>query len=206
MIAAEDFPQPPECSQIAHAGRRLTQAKSFGDLAVRQVFLMPHEDDLAVVFGEVLQSGHESRLQFATDRGRRWREFVITQLPRQIERRLVRVIRIEPLLAIDAAALGRPVPTMHVDQPVLCELPQPQVKRHGRVFDVITHPLARFEQDVLHNIAGVDARGNSPIQSHIHHFAKGFTVAVHEVIDCGRLAVPRCGEQLSRLFRIRPHV
>ena len=79
MIAAENLPQPSECSQVAHAGRRLAQVESFRDFAVRQVFLMPHENDLAVVFGEVLKSGHESRLQFATYRGRCGRGCVLTQ-------------------------------------------------------------------------------------------------------------------------------
>ena len=154
MIAAKDFPKPSECPQVAHAGRGLAQVESFGNFAVRQMLLMPHENDLAVVFGEVLQSGHEPRLQFATDRCCCWREFVITQLSCQIERRLLGVIRIEPLLAIDTAALGRAVPAMHVDQSVFGELPQPQVKRHGWIIDVITHSLARFEQDVLHDVTG----------------------------------------------------
>ena len=113
---------------------------------------------------------------------------------------------VEPLLAIDAPTLGRPVPTMHVDQPVFRELSQPQVKRHGRIIDVITHPLARFKQNVLHNITGIDSRGDRPIQTHIHHFANGFTVTIHEVIDCGCLTISGSGEQLLRLFRIWPHV
>ena len=48
------------------------------------------------------------------------------------------------------------MPAMGVDHAVAGQVPQPELKRHAGRFEVVGQPAVRFDQHILHDIAGVD--------------------------------------------------
>lgn len=97
------------------------------------------------------------------------------------------------------------MPAVHVDQPVFRELPQPEMKRHRAALDEVIQSLTGFEQDILHDVAGIDSGRNRSVQPHLDHLSHGVPVPLHQFVDGGRFTLAGVLQQLSSLFRIRPH-
>ena len=105
-------------------------------------------------------------LHLAAHGRRRRRQFGIDQLPGQLVRRVVRQEGGDQrLLAVEAAPLRLAVAAMGVDDVVLGDVPQPEVKGHERIVQIVLQPAVRFEQHVLHDVAGIDARRQRRVQA-----------------------------------------
>ena len=64
----------------------------------------------------------------------------------------------------------------------------------------------RFEQDVLHNIAGIDSPSDCAVQPSLDHASQRVAMPLQQFVDRGGIAVS-CGmQQLLSLFRIGKHV
>ena len=69
-----------------------------------------------------------------------------------------------------------------VDQAVAGDVPQPEMKRHRRVFvaaiEVLGQPAVGFDQHVLHNVAGVHAALDHAVHPQVDHPPQRLAVAV----------------------------
>lgn len=166
---------------------------------------MPHQNDVAVVVAKFLQSGQESLLNFPSNRSGFRGELAVGKHAVEVQRRPLGTAGTNTLLTIDAPPLSATMPTVHVDQPVLRELPQPEMKRHRPAFDEIVQPLTGFQQNVLHDVTGVDAGRDCPVQPHLDNLPHGISVPLHQFVDSSRFSLAGIPQQLSSLFRIRPH-
>ena len=149
-----------------------------------------HDDDFAVGFVQLIQCQHEPFFHFLPQGRCRRRQFRIPQQRGEVGGRLI-VGRetADVLLAIDRTSLGRPMPTMHVDDAVFRQLTQPQMKRHGWAADIVRQSLRRFQQHILHDITRIDAPRHSLIQTHLHHPPHSFAMPIHQPIHGRRVTV-----------------
>ena len=97
------------------------------------------------------------------------------------------------------------MPPMGVDNAILGDLPQPQVKRHRRVFQVVAEAAIRLDHHVLHHVADADASLDPLVQTHADHPLDGPGVAVQQLVDGAGVALFGAQEQFVRLFGFRPH-
>ena len=140
---------------------------------------MPHQHDLAVVIVHRFDGDLKAALQLLHRRRRRRRQFRIAQLPDQFHGRAVESLRGHiGLLAIHTPLATGAMPPMGVDDPVARHLPQPQMKRHRRIFQVGPQPPVGFDHHFLHDVAGIQPLLNPPVQPHVDHPPQRIAVAV----------------------------
>src|SRR5262245_13452797 len=111
----------------------------------------------------------------------------------------------ERLLAIDVAFLRLVMPTMRIDEMVFRQMPQPDKKRHRRVLQIVLQPATRFEHDLLHNIAGVDALHDSRIEPQVDHAAHRLAMTRQQLLNG---VGPDLSSLVAKLLRVRclwPH-
>ena len=168
--------------RYAHAGRRFRQAQRGGHLLVRQLFVMPHDDDLAVLFAQVGQRLLHAAGQLLLRGGGGRSQLGIAQLGRQFDAGLLFAHRCRRLFPIDAAFGRTPMPPVGVDDAILGDLPQPQVERHGRIVQVVPQAAVRLDQHVLHHVAHVDPGPDPLVQPHPHHPLHGAAMAVQQLV------------------------
>jgi hypothetical protein len=58
---------------------------------------------------------------------------------------------------------------MHVEHAVPGQMPQPEMERHRAILDELAQPTVSFQQDVLHDVAGINSLGNRAIQACLDH-------------------------------------
>ena len=109
------------------------------------------------------------------------------------------------LLPIDAALGRQMMPAMGVDEVVLGDVPQPQMKRHRRRLQVIAQPAARFDQHVLHDIAGVEPLRNRRVEAQIDHAANRLAVPGEQLLDGVGISRFRLAQQHLRIVCVGPH-
>ncbi len=148
---------------------------------------MPHQDNLAVVFGELFQRLKELLLKFPAHVGCSGGQFAVLQLGHQVQRRLIRELwRWHLLFTVDTATLRASVSAMHIDDAILGDLSQPQVKRHrGTVAEVVGETAARFQADVLDDVAGVHSFCDGSVHAELDQSSKRFPVALQERVYGG---------------------
>lgn len=72
---------------------------------------------------------------------------------------------------------------MGIDHLVLSNLPEPEMKRQGRVAQVFAQPLAGSQKHVLNNVAGIDPPAQHLVQPQSNHPPKGRAVTLPEFVD-----------------------
>lgn len=81
--------QTSQGSQVPHAGRRLAQSQSFGNLLIREVFEMPHHQDFRIVIRQSRNRGFDLPRHLLTGRSGCRSEHRIGQLLTEIDDRRV---------------------------------------------------------------------------------------------------------------------
>src|SRR5262249_13341587 len=102
-VGHQHTPQPAHRPQAAHRRGGLGQPQRFGHLLVGERLVVAHQDDVAVVVGELVDRGRQPSLEFVLDRFRGRRPLGVDQLRDERGTRLVGPRRAgDRLLAIDA--------------------------------------------------------------------------------------------------------
>jgi hypothetical protein len=70
---------------------------------------------------------------------------------------------------------------VQLDQPIRGDLPQPRVKGQGSMTHIVGQFAIRFGQDILNDVGGIDANGQTPVHAEADELAQ---------------AAPMLGEQL----------
>jgi hypothetical protein len=109
------------------------------------------------------------------------------------------------LLAVEAAPLGLAVTAVSVDDVVLGDVPQPQMKGHGRVFQIIGQAAMCFEKHVLHDVAGIDARRQGRIEAQTDDAPQRLAVNGQQMLDGLGFSLPGSFEQWIDLGLFGPH-
>jgi sirohydrochlorin ferrochelatase len=81
------------------------------------------------------------------------------------------------------------MPPLQLDQPLPGEFPQPRIEGHRAVAQVIGQIAARDGQDVLDDVGGVHASGQSSIHPHRDHLAQPIAVLRQQSLS-GRVVAP----------------
>ena len=84
-LCTQNHAKPAQGTQIAHAGRRLTEPESVCGLGIRQVLKMPQEHDFAVVLAERFECGVKSFEELMADGLGSGCQPLVPQLRRQIK-------------------------------------------------------------------------------------------------------------------------
>jgi hypothetical protein len=113
--------------------------------------------------------------------------------------------RPDGLFAVDASPRRAAMAPMGIDQPILRDLPQPQMKRHRRIFQVIVQAAIGFDQHILHNIAGIHSTLHHAVHSQIDHPPQRFAVTIEQPVNRCSVAGFRLAEKFLRLGMIGPH-
>ena len=158
---------------------------------------MPHHDDFAIVLVKFAKRTEKPTFQFPANRSGGGREFLVFETGKPIE---VRAIRISTgdhrFFPVDRSALSTPMPTVHVDDAIFRQLPEPKVKRHGTIADEVVEPCVRLDQYVLHDITGIHTTRQSPVKSQLHHTTQRLPMPFHQMIDGMRIALAGLSEQI----------
>jgi hypothetical protein len=97
------------------------------------------------------------------------------------------------------------VPPVSVDDPVLGNLPQPQVIRHSRLSEIVLQPAVGLDQHILHDIAHIDPPLYFLVQPKLHHAPQAVTMPLHQTVDCVGVAPFGIGQQILSFFDFGPH-
>ena len=81
------------------------------------------------------------------------------------------------------------MPAVGIDHVVMSDLPQPEVKRQGRVTQVFTQPLAGSQEHVLDDVAGIDPPAQRLVQPQSDHPPEGRAVTLPEFVRGGRVGL-----------------
>jgi len=147
-----------------------------------------HDDYFAVVLFQLIQSDEKTLLHFSAKSGCRGCEFCIFQQSCQVCGRLFIVAEAaHVLLPIHRAALGGSMASVHINDAIFGQLAQPKMERHHRICQIVLQTLRRFHQDVLHDIAGIDATSHGLIESHLDHAPNRLPMPIHQAIDSLRI-------------------
>ena len=103
------------------------------------------------------------------------------------------------------AACGHAMPPMGVDQPVLGHVPQPEMKRHGRMDQILLQAAISLDEHILHDIAGIHPALDRRIESQVYQPPQCIAVAIEQFVDRRAIAGFRALEQLLGLRRVGPH-
>ena len=148
----------------------------------------------------------EPPLQLAPRRRGGGRQLPVAQLRRDVPRRLVaRQADLERLLAVEAPPRGHAVPAVGVDQPVLGHLPQPQVKRHLRILQILLQPPMGFDQHILRDVASIDAPRQHRVHPQLDHPPHRAAMPCQQPIDGRIVAGAGVCQEFLRVVRVRPH-
>ena len=110
------------------------------------------------------------------------------------------------LFPIDAAPGRHAVPPMGVDQPVPGHLPQPKMKWHRRMGQILLQPPMGVEQHILHDVAGIDPAADYAIHPQIDHPPQRRAMALQQPIHGRRIAAAGFGEKFLRFVGVGPHI
>ena len=94
---------------------------------------------------------------------------------------------------------------MGVDDAVLCQMPEPEVKRHIRRLQIVREALIGFDQHILNDIGRIDAASNRRVEPQIDDPPKWFAELTQEFVDGTRIAVAGIIEQTIGFFAVGPH-
>jgi enediyne biosynthesis protein E4 len=167
---------------------------------------MPHEDDFPIVLAELIERVVQPALQFLMNCGRRRRLVAVDELGDELHRRLVRPgRRLNALFPVDAAPLRFAMPAMRVDDPILSQVPQPKMERHRRVLQIFGQPLVCFEQNILNDVAGIDATGEHRIEPEVNNLPQRLAEFAKQPINGRRIAGLRLVDQPAGFLIVRPH-
>jgi len=72
---------------------------------------------------------------------------------------------------------------VRVDQTVAGHVPQPQLEGHGGIGEVVAEPAVGLEEDILDDVAGIDAALDAPIHPPIDHLPDRIAVAGEKAVD-----------------------
>jgi hypothetical protein len=95
--------------------------------------------------------------------------------------------------------------SVHINDAVFRQLSQPKMERHHRIRQIVLQTLRRFHQDILHDIAGIDATSHGLIESHLDHAPNSLPMPIHQAIDGLRITIGDPFEKFLSLFTFRPH-
>jgi hypothetical protein len=126
---------------------------------------MPHHNDFLVLVVQLVACLSKASAQFPPNRGGGRGVLWIANLHQQVTRGLIASTYGQWALAIETAARSTTMAAIGIDDAVLGNLPEPQVKRHDRVRQVGVQPPVSFNHHFLHNIAGVDAAFQAPVHA-----------------------------------------
>jgi hypothetical protein len=94
---------------------------------------------------------------------------------------------------------------VHIDDSVLCKLPQPEMERHGGILEIPVDSLGSFEHDILNHVACINSPSHCLVEPHLDHAPYGIAVTIHQAIHCGTVAIRHLAEQVQSLFGFGPH-
>ncbi len=176
------------------------------DFLVRELLVVAHDDDLAVLIGQFRNGGFDDFGHFVLRGGGGGREVAAGELDGEIHRAVV-LSRWhgERPFAIDGALGTGAVAAVGVDDAVLRDLPQPQVVGHARLGQVLLEAAIGLDQNVLHDVADVDSPLNSLVEAKLDHPPERIAVAVQEAVNGVRVALLGIGQQILGFFRVGPH-
>ncbi len=172
---------------MSHTRCRFTQSEGCGRFTVGQVLEVSHENAFAVVVAELPQSHLEAAPELLPHRRRGWRQAIVAQLVDQLDGRTVFVsVPVRTLLSVNAALPGLTMTSVRVDQSVESDAPEPSVKGNRAVARVLLHTPTRLDENLLHDITGVDARRQRGIEPQLDDPAQSVPVPRKQQIHNSR--------------------
>ena len=161
---------------------------------------VPQQNNLPVGLFQLFNSRGEPPLKLMPGGHRRRRQLAVSQAIGQIGLRGIRISRrLKRHLAIEAAGGGHPMPPMGIDDPVTGHVPQPQLKRHRRIGEVVAQPPVRLQHDILHDVAGIDPSLHHPVKPVVNHPSDRGPVSGQQSVDRRSITLPSPVEQDKRL-------
>ena len=94
---------------------------------------------------------------------------------------------------------------MGVDDAILGQMPQPQMERHIRRFQILNQSLIGFDQNILHDVRRIDAAGQNGVESQVNRAAEWLAELTQQIIDRAGFALPSSVEEFIGIFAGRPH-
>jgi len=161
---------------------------------------VPQEHDLPVAFLEKLHRGGKPPLQFMPGGGGGRRKLAVGDLPAKVGLRLVAfgVGHHQRHLAIDAPGGRHAMAAMGIDQPIAGHVPEPELKRHRSVGEVLAQPPVGLDHHILHDIAGIDPPLHAPIHATIDHPLDRLAVPLKKAVHGVAIPLPHAVEQHER--------
>ena len=108
-------------------------------------------------------------------------------------------------LAIDRTLGTGAVAAMGIDDPVLGDLPQPEVIGHHRIGQIVLQPAVGLDQHFLHDVADVDPLLNPLVEAKLHHPPQRIAVAVHRRLTAA-VSPPLASASKSCVFSASGHM
>ena len=84
-------------------------------------------------------------------------------------------------------------------------MPQPQVKRHDGVAQIVVEPPAGFQEHFLHHVARIHPRRDGGIEPQPDHAPHGLAVLCQQLLDRGGVTVPGLVKECLRFRTVRFH-
>ena len=174
-------------------------------MLIAELLGVPQQDDFAVIFIQEIERFVEALFHLATNGCGGGGELVVLNLGGHIEGGLIAEARgLEPLLAVDVAALGV-IAAMQVDDAVLSELPEPHMERQVGLRQVADEAIIRFQEHILNHIAGIDPPGQATIHTQFDHPPQPVAMPFQEFVHRLGVACSRLLQQILCVVRFRPH-
>jgi hypothetical protein len=92
-----------------------------------------------------------------------------------------------------------------VDDAILSNMAQPQMKRHIGLLQIISQSPARFEHDILHDVAGIHSALYLVIQPQLNQPMDGLPMSLQQPIHGIGITGLRFAQKLRCLLWFRPH-
>lgn len=202
----DDFSQAFQGAEISHAGGGFGQPERLSDFLVIELLVVPHQDDLTVLIAKQVDCRFDLCRQFFLGGGCSRCERSISKLVRQFHGGLVRrsLARLR-LFPVDTPLGGQAMPTVGIDDPILCDLPDPKMEGDDGIGHVVLQASVRFHEDILNYIADVHPLVEPLVEPELDHPSERVAVAVHESIDRFRLPLPCVLKKFCGYIAIRPN-
>ena len=202
----DDFSQAFQGAEISHAGGGFGQSERLSDFLIIELFVVPHQDDLTILISKQMDCRFDLCRQFFLGGGSSWCESSISKLVRQFHGGLVRrsLARLR-LFPVDTPFGGQAVPTVGIDDTILCDLPDPKMERYDGIGHVVLQASVGFHKDILNHIADIHPLVEPLVEPELDHPSKRVAVTVHESIDRFRLPLPCVLYMFCGYIALRPN-
>jgi hypothetical protein len=139
---------------------------------------VPENQHLAIARGQAVEGVMNPAAQLLTQQTLAGTAAGINEPVDQLLRRGIGHRRALVILASDAAPLGHDMAAVQRYEPIPGELPEPGIKWHGPVREVIRQGVAGLGKHVLHDVRRVQAGAKPPIEAVFHQPMQTFAMVI----------------------------